>query len=140
MTSKVWNGDSACKAGGGAGLRPGVPRHDCDVFWIDLGGKELQGSLSPAFLNFPKLQYLNLSGTEVSGDLAMLAKCSQLAELDISKTKVAGDVKALQNASNLKKLNLSETKIFGEMASLRPLKGLRNLETSGTQIRGGQSC
>ena len=112
-------------------------RHGCDVFAIILSGTERQGSLSPQLQQLPKLQYLNLSGTEVSGDLAVLSNSRQLIMLDLSKSKVAGNIRALENATRLKELKVSETKILGEMASLRNTRHLEKVDTSGTASRGG---
>ena len=112
-------------------------REDCDVLTIDFHGhSELQGSLSPALCEFPELYYLRLKGTEVSGDLAMLASCEELSALDLSKTNVTGDLKAVQNARKLWKLSLSNTKVEGDIESLQQLTKLSYLDLENTNVSG----
>ena len=137
-------------------------RYKCDVRKVDLRDHlELQGSLIPALLEFQQLEHLILRGTEISGDLAMVAKCNKLITLDLSKTSVAGelkaianavelsylsladtkvegDIKALQNATELRTLDVANTNVFGDMASLRDAKYLQEVNINGTRITGAR--
>ena len=113
-----------------------MPRHGCDVTSMDLLGKELKGSLSPALCEFRKLHALGLSGTELSGDLAMLAKCNELIDLHLSKTKVTGDIKSLSNMEKLKVLNLRDTQVFGALEAFKNALDLRYLGLSQTSVTG----
>ena len=112
-------------------------REDCDVLKIDFPfHSDLDGALSPALCEFPKLWSLDLMGTKVSGDLAMLARCTGLQTLDLSKTNVAGDVKALENVVELETLKLADTKVEGNIEALHGLTSLRELFLSDTKVEG----
>ena len=97
---------------------------------------ELHGALSPALCELPLLKSLDLKGTMVSGDLAVLASCKELRTLDLSKTNVAGDVKALENAVELQKLFLSDTKVEGDIKALHKLTKLERLDLENTNVSG----
>ena len=120
----------------GLSLSIRVPRYGCDVTTVNLLGKELRGSLSPALCEFPKLQHLILSGTELSGDLAMLAKCKELNELSLLGTSVAGDLKALREMEKLKVLDLRDTRVYGEVEAVKNASELKHLDLSETNATG----
>ena len=112
-------------------------RNGCNVFRINLCRRtELHGSLSPALCELPELKVLDLKGTKVSGDLAMLASCKRLITLDLSKTNVAGDLKALENVVELKYLSLSGTKVEGDIKALQNATGLFHLYLENTNVSG----
>ena len=112
-------------------------RDGCDVVNIHFDDHtELQGSLSPALCELPELESLDLKGTKVSGDLAMLARCKALWKLDLSKTNVAGDVKALGNSVELLFLSLSDTKVEGDIKALQNATKLRDLHLENTNVSG----
>ena len=150
VTLGVWSGDLVSKGGSfNSSLRPcektpnkTLLRSGCDVLVIDFEGigfwghAQLHGSLSEAFLELPKLRFLNLKGTEVSGDLAVLEKCNELTRLDLSGMNVTGDLKALENAVGLGDLGLSQTKVAGDLEALKTATKLQFLELSNAKVEG----
>lgn len=111
-------------------------RNGCDVSGIHINKQGLQGSLSAAFHELPKLQELDLSKTKVSGDLAMLAKCNELIMLDLDNTNITGDLKALENAKGLKGLYLSDTRVTGDLETFKNAQKLHFLHLSLTKVTG----
>ena len=85
---------------------PSCFRKDCDVLELDFQDSELHGTLSPAFMELPSLQKLILTGTSVSGHLAVLANSSELVELQLQDLDVAGDLRELERATKIETLNL----------------------------------
>ena len=145
VTSSVWSGDLVAKGGFFRFVCQALSefpnrmhlREGCDVLKIDFAFRsDLDGALSPALCEFPKLGSLDLIFTKVSGDLATLAECHGLTMIDLSRTNVAGDLKALGNAVELRTLRLPDTKVEGNIAALRELTELRDLDLSNTQVEG----
>ena len=63
------------------------------------------------------LQILDLTGTEVTGDLAALANFTELLQLRLSNTAVSGELKSLAKLKRLTELDLSNTAVFGDASS-----------------------
>ena len=117
-----------------------APRDSCDVIEIDFkGDSELKGSLSPALCDLLKLKYLDLSETNVAGDVKALGNAVELIYLLLSNTKVEGDIEALHNLTKLERLHLENTNVSGNVASLREAaKGLKDVKISSERIAGGR--
>ena len=58
------------------------------------------------------------------GKLKIIASMKNLQHLDLSGTEVAGDIQALQEVQKLQHINLHSTRVAGAAAN-RPLKDLR---------------
>ena len=52
------------------------------------------------------------SYSQVTGDIAALAVCTQLTQLGFSRAQVTGDIAALAVCTQLAKLNLGNTKVM----------------------------
>ena len=132
----------------------------CAVYAIEFPGRpDLGGSLHPQISKLPKVQYLDLDETNVSGSLDVLAnnteleylwlrhtrvtgrledlsKAKRLRELDLTGTEVTGDLAALANTTKLLQLRLSNTAVFGELKSLAKLTKLTKLDLANLKVGG----
>jgi len=72
-------------------------------------------------------------------DVAEFAGLLSLEHLDLSHTEVYGDVTALSALSSLVELNLRATGVFGDVQSLGSLTGLRVLRLGGSDTQGNLS-
>ena len=79
----------------------------------------------------PKLQWLDLDGTQVS-DLSTLEQLSELRQLDLRSTQIS-DLSPLAALKNLRKLVLHSTKI-SDVSQLGRLKELESLSLAYTQV------
>ena len=62
---------------------------------------------------------LNITSTQVSGDIASLKDLSTLASLNISNTQVSGDIASLKGLSALASLNISNlNNLSGDLGKL----------------------
>ena len=105
------------------------------LWGLDLTGTEVTGDLA-ALANFAKLQYLRLSNTAVSGELKSLAELEGLWGLHLADTAVFGELKSLVKLKSLQKLDLSNTAVFGNLKSLAKMERLVALELSNTAVSG----
>ena len=107
----------------------------CRVREIRLRGrKDLTGTLSESFKELKDLETLDLSDTKISGDLAVLANCTQMKRLLLCNTFVAGDLAALPKA-RMMSLFLSNTKVTGNLGALNGTE-LSWVRLSNTTIAG----
>ena len=79
------------------------------------------------------LTFLNLSNTQVSGDIANLKTLTALTSLDLSNTQVSGDIANLKTLTALTSLDLSNTQVSGDIANLKTLTALTFLSLSNNQ-------
>ncbi len=90
-------------------------RRNCWVVEIDLSNRpDVSGSLDKDFKELKNLERLNLEGTDISGNIAMLHDNTELRYLNLRNTTVVGDLAALQKATQLKdsrNFELSHTNI-----------------------------
>ena len=105
---------------------------------LDLTGTEVTGDVA-ALADATKLEYLRLSNTAVSGELKSLAKLEKLAALELSNTAVSGELKSLEKLTELKKLDLSNTAACGELKSLAEMKYLKQLDLANLKAIGDAS-
>lgn len=93
-------------------------------------------------LNIDDLKYstslisLNLSETQVSGNIANLKNLVALRTLMLTKNKVAGDIANLKSLTSLTALSLYNTHVNGNIADLKNLVALTNLDIASTNISG----
>ena len=102
---------------------------------LDLSDTDVSGSLE-VLANNTKLGYLQLRHTRVMGRLEDLPKARRLLNLDLTGTEVTGDLAALPNFRKLLYLRLSNTAVSGELKSLAKLKWLGELDLSNTAVSG----
>ena len=102
---------------------------------LDLTGTEVTGDLA-ALAHFTKLSHLRLSSTAVSGKLKSLAKLKELKELDLSNTAVSGELQSLTKLEKLTKLEMSNTAVSGKLKSLEKLKRLQKLDLANLKVMG----
>ena len=106
-----------------------------ELRFLDLSGSNVSGSLE-VLANHTKLAWLSLRHTRVGGRLEALSKARDLEHLDLTGTEVTGDVAALANATRLFDLHLSNTAVSGELKSLAKLERLTELDLSNTAVSG----
>ena len=111
-----------------------LPLKAKDLWSLDLTSTEVTGDLA-ALANATELQYLRLSNTAVSGELKSLANLNKLEELDLSETAVCGELKSLAKLTELRELDLSNTAVFGELKSLVNLT-LEELKLANLKVGG----
>ena len=118
----------------GGALHPEISKL-MELNLLDLSGTNVSGSLE-VLANNTRLDYLYLRHTRVTGRLEDLPKAKRLGRLDLTGTEVAGDLAALANATQLRYLLLSNTAVSGELQSLANLKRLWKLELANLKVVG----
>ena len=98
------------------------------------GRKDLSGTLSQSFKKLKDLRVLDLSDTKISGDLAVLANCTQMVFLFLRNNLVTGNLAALAEV-RITSLDLSNSKVTGNLESLNGTE-LRRVRVSNTTIAG----
>ena len=112
-----------------------LSRFECSVRQIRFRGrKDLNGTLRQSFKELKDLEMLDLSDTKISGDLAVLADCTNLVHLYLRNTLVTGNLAALADARFLS-LDLSNSKVTGNLGALSGAE-LRGVRLSNTRIAG----
>ena len=112
-------------------------KSECKVGWIRFRGrKDLRGTLSQGFKELQDLEVLDLSDTKISGDLAVLANCTNLEVLFLQNTLVTGNLAALAEARIIQFLDLSNSKVTGNLGALNGSQLLSWVHLSNTRIAG----
>ena len=112
-----------------------LSRLKCKVMEISFRGrKDLNGTLSQGFKGLKDLQKLDLSDTKISGDLSVLANCTEMTHLKLRNTLVSGNLAALAEAS-IEFLDLSNSKVTGNLGALKGAE-LWRVHLSNTRIAG----
>eukprot|EP00435_Cladocopium_sp_Y103_P058916 s144_g20.t2 len=87
---------------------------------VDLSSTEVHGDMSD-FPLMPKLKRLALNSSFVAGDLKVLGgKVKELEILEVALTKVLGDISALKALPGLREVDVTSTKVAGDISSLSP--------------------
>ena len=96
-------------------------------------------------LNLSDLKYsnnltiLDLSYTQVSGDIANLKDCASFISLNLSNTQVSGDIANFKNLTLLTYLSLDNTKVSGNIGELSGLTKCTNISLKGSTFTGDLS-
>ena len=102
--------------------------------------KEYKGKLSfdiDLLKYSPKISFLAISKTGVTGDIAVLGKLTGLTYLTIDNTQVTGDIAVLGKLTGLTHLNIDNTQVTGDIAVLGKLTGLTQIPTINyTRVTG----
>ena len=98
---------------------------------------------SMLYLNLSDLKYstalasLNLTGAQVTGDIANLKGLTALASLNLTGTQVTGDIANLKGLTALTSLNfINIAQVTGDIANLKGLTALTSLNLRNTQVTG----
>ena len=92
---------------------------NCDVIELDFGGRsELHGQLSEWLRRLTHLKVLVLHSATVRGSLQVL-KHVPMRKVDLSGTQVSGDIDLICNWESLEQLDLSNTQVTGELINKR---------------------
>lgn len=86
------------------------------------------------------LETLNVSNTDVYGDISSVSDLEFLNEFRVGNTKLHGDVSAISNLSKLKVINLSDTAITGDLSAISNLSELSYVYMQGSRITGNLSA
>ena len=102
--------------------------------YLYLRHTRVRGRLEALPLEAKRLQYLDLTGAEVGGDLAALVNATELRHLRLSNTAASGELKSLTNLWRLGKLELANLKVVGDAAVMEIWSGIERIDLSGTQV------
>lgn len=87
---------------------------------VDVSNTEVNGDMSD-FPFMPKLKRLALNSSFVAGDLQVLGdKVKELEILEVALTKVLGDISALKALPALREVDVASTMVAGDISSLSP--------------------
>ena len=106
--------------------------------FLDLSGNQLTGTI-PEDLGHSNLVWLDLSGNELTGSIpSVLGDLRNLMRLFLSENHLSGPVPAeLGGLSNLEELYLSRNQLTGSIPpALGDLSDLRSLDLSGNELTG----
>ena len=85
----------------------------------------------------PKISFLALSNTQVTGDISVLGKLTGLTHLAFENTQLTGNISVLGKLTGLKYVSLSNTQVTGDIAVFGKLTGLANVPSINyTQVTG----
>ena len=82
------------------------------------------------------LTSLNLSYSNVTGDIANLKNLTSLTSLVLSNNQVTGDIANLKNLTSLTSLVLSNDQVTGDIANLKSTKSLSKFSAYNTLVSG----
>ena len=111
----------------------GFFKYITDLTYLDISNTNISGDIAN-LKNLTALTYLNLGRTNISGDIANLKNLKALTNLNLGRTNISGDIANLKNLTALTNLNLGRTNISGDIANLKNLTALTYLELSNEQI------
>lgn len=86
------------------------------------------------------LESLNISNTDVYGDISSVSDLELLNGFRVANTKVYGDLSAISNLSELKIAELSDTAITGDLSAISNLSKLSYVFLQGSRITGNLSA
>jgi hypothetical protein len=117
-----------------------LPEKDEDVVYIDkdqLIDYTSRDAIDIYFYTlFKNLTMIDLSDTDVSGDIKHLGSLPSLTEIWLSGTGVTGDIIHLKSLPNLTDICLSTTGVSGDIAHLNSLLKLTNIQLFKTGVTG----
>ena len=86
------------------------------------------------------LEVINVSNTDVYGDISSILDLELLNEFRVANTKVYGDVSAISNLSKLNVIALNDTIITGDLSAISNLSELSYAYLQGSRITGNLSA
>ena len=92
---------------------------------LDLSGSQVTGDIAN-LKGLTALTTLNLSGSQVTGDIANLKGLTALTSLNLRSTQVTGDITNLKGLTALISLDLRFVPVTGDIAAIMPLSKLNN--------------
>ena len=102
---------------------------------LDLSGSQVTGDIAN-LKGLTALTTLNLSGSQVTGDIANLKGLTALTSLNLRSTQVTGDITNLKGLTALTILDLRSTKITGDITNLKGLTALISLDLRFVPVTG----
>ena len=117
----------------------GVRLSGRNVTAVDLGGRNLGGSIPPVLGLLDEMRHLNLSGNRLTGSIPReLGSLRQLQVLYLEGNELSGPIpRELGSLANLEDLFLENNSLSGELpAELGNLGELRRLRVTGNEISG----
>lgn len=113
----------------------GLDKDNPKLDYLNLGGTQVSGTLNG--LNWTKVKDLYLTRTKVSGELTNLNGLKALERLEIAATGFSGNLQAFSALENLKILDIrSCTSLNASFDDLSRLQSLENLQLSLTGVSG----
>ena len=81
---------------------------------------------------------MNLSNTNISGDISALTNLTALVTLDLSNAQVSGDISALANLTALTSMNLSnmQNPLTGNISNLKSLTKCTDIKLDYSKLTG----
>lgn len=86
------------------------------------------------------LEMINVSNTDVYGDISIVSDFELLTGFRVANTKVYGDVSAISNLSKLKVIELANTAITGDLSAISNLSELSYVYMNDSRITGNLSA
>ena len=110
-----------------------------ELQYVDLSGTSLQGDIA-VFRSMSKLEVLKLAITRVKGDVESLSephlqRCA-LKMIDLSNTAVGGNIRVFQAFTDLTVLYLHNTLVFGDIRAFEATQKLKELRLEATGVSG----
>lgn len=82
------------------------------------------------------LEYLEVSGTKVSGDISTVSKLVNLKHLLMANAQISGDISAVSELNKLEWLTLNNTSVSGDVNSVAGLTNLQTISFDGISFIG----
>ena len=102
---------------------------------LNLSNTQVSGDIS-ALSNITNMRLLKCANTRITGNISALSNMNVISQIDLSNTNVSGDISALSQLTNLVNLLLSNTNVSGDISALSNLVNLSTLTLDFTQISG----
>merc|ERR1719235_106064 len=101
--------------------------------YLDMSGSNLSGDLSP-LRNLTSMASLSIYDNNLSGDLSGLRNLTSMASLDISRSNLSGDLSPLRDLTSMTLLDIPGNNLSGSVAPLLGITGLRSLYAADNNL------
>jgi hypothetical protein len=102
---------------------------------IDLSHTDVTGDIIH-LKSLPNLTEIHLVSTHVTGDIIHLKSLPNLTEIHLGYTGVYGDIENLKSLLKLTAIDLSDTGVYGDIAHLKSLMNLTDIMINDSLIAG----
>lgn len=86
------------------------------------------------------LEYLNLSNTDIYGDISSISGLKNLINFRVGNTKVYGDLAAVSNLLKLTVIEVNDSRITGNLSAISNLSELSHVYMYNSRITGNLSA
>ena len=103
---------------------------------LNLGSRQLTGTLPAALNSLTGLQDLWLHSNRLSGSIPTLSSLTSLQSLLLAANRLSGEIPSLSSLTNLSNLQLTANRLSGEIPSLSGLTNLASLQLHDNRLTG----